>query len=189
MLLKDLISAKDKLVDASKAGIYIIYCAAYDRVYIGQSVKIHKRLLEHKAALKRGTHKNYLLQEAFNLFGDTFLYLPIENCDEEKLTEREIFYASLLKTERKFNLAAITKQVTASIEYRKRCSDSQKGRTFSAEAKEKMSKARKGRILSEEWRRKISESNKGKHNFKHTEEAKKKMKKTIHKRKISKGVK
>lgn len=170
---KDLINTN--YIDLKKSGIYMIYCAASNKAYIGQSILLQKRLGEHKSALKANRHKNHLLQRAYNDNKDCLIYVGLENCDEEILTEREIYYVSLLEEEQRFNLAAITRQITSSIEYRQKCSKSQKGRIISKETRRKMSEARKGRIISEEWKKKISEANKGKHNFKHSEESKKKM--------------
>lgn len=49
------------------SGIYGIFCT--DGVYIGQSVHIESRWLDHRAALASGKHSSVALQRAFNKCG------------------------------------------------------------------------------------------------------------------------
>jgi len=49
------------------AGIYRIRNLVNDKVYIGQSKNLEKRLREHRQDLKRGDHPNSYLQNAWNL--------------------------------------------------------------------------------------------------------------------------
>lgn len=77
-------------------GIYKITCISNNKVYIGQSVGIKRRIRDHKAALKRGTHYNQKLQRAYNKYKeDSFTYEILELCPKEKLNEREQFYIKL----------------------------------------------------------------------------------------------
>ena len=51
-------------------GIYKIECIANNKVYIGQSINIKRRLYDHKTRLRKGTHKNKHLQNAWNKYGE-----------------------------------------------------------------------------------------------------------------------
>ena len=67
--------------------------------YIGQSVNIHKRWLEHKRELNKRTHHNNHLQNAWNKYGEhNFIFRVIELCDKESLDYLEQLWVSKLKT-------------------------------------------------------------------------------------------
>ena len=68
-------------------------------MYIGQSVNIEKRWLNHRAKLEKNKHANKHLQNAWNKYGsDNFKFAMIEECDIQSLNEREIFWISKYKT-------------------------------------------------------------------------------------------
>lgn len=74
-------------------GIYKIECIANNKVYIGQSINIKKRLYDHKTRLRKGTHKNKHLQNAWNKYGeDNFTFETLIQCDKDELDDKEIFY-------------------------------------------------------------------------------------------------
>lgn len=75
------------------SGIYLLYFnSIVDKFYVGLSIDVHSRVASHKAKLALGTHKNDLLQEAYN----SVLELPcsyiLETCQEAKLSSREIYW-------------------------------------------------------------------------------------------------
>lgn len=79
-----------------KSGIYIINNKINNKVYIGQSVDIDKRIKKHFNSLENGAHYNEHLQNAFNKYGrDNFLVDVLEECPIEKLNEREKYYIQL----------------------------------------------------------------------------------------------
>lgn len=51
------------------AGIYTIWCEPTDRVYIGSTVDIRKRWIEHRGMLTRGSHENSRLQADWDEHG------------------------------------------------------------------------------------------------------------------------
>ena len=61
-------------------GIYKITNTKNNKVYIGQSTNLKKRLNDHKSSLIRGQHRNYFLQNSVNKYG-------IENFKFEILTK------------------------------------------------------------------------------------------------------
>ena len=68
-------------------GIYILTFTGTDKVYIGQSVNIERRIQNHRTKLKSGL-SSLRLQEAFNKYGD-FTYEILVECTEDELDEKE----------------------------------------------------------------------------------------------------
>jgi hypothetical protein len=59
--------------------------------YFGLSVHPEKRIDQHLALLKRGDHKNTAIQKFYNDYGKNHLiYDVVEECDLDKLAEREV---------------------------------------------------------------------------------------------------
>jgi hypothetical protein len=71
-------------------GIYDIVNIANGKHYIGQSVHIERRLRHHRRYLKKGSHINQHLQNAWNLYGEsTFDFNIAEVCQRDKTIMRE----------------------------------------------------------------------------------------------------
>lgn len=78
-------------------GIYKIENRINGKVYIGQTSNLHKRKLEHFAALRRGNHCNKHLQFAFNKYGEeNFKFEVIETCPPSDRDAREIYWIDTL---------------------------------------------------------------------------------------------
>ncbi len=91
------------------AGIYLIYCSANEKGYIGSSLRVQARFTHHRHDLNRGAHDNTHLQRAYQKYGkETFTYLLLENVPTpttpEILLERENHYLMQLKEEDVFNV-------------------------------------------------------------------------------------
>jgi len=72
------------------AGIYAIENTINNKVYIGSSINIAKRIIEHKYQLNNEKHHNAHLQNAWDKYGkETFVFFSIARCKEEELVERE----------------------------------------------------------------------------------------------------
>lgn len=132
-------------------GIYKITCLINQKVYIGQSILLNKRLNSHFSHLKRGVHHNAHLQNAFNKYGEeNFVIEILTKCNEEELDNLERYFISIYNSMNKnfgFNL------MNGGQDSR---------RYFTQEVKDKMSKSNKGRIFSDEHKKHISLSQKGK---------------------------
>lgn len=73
-------------------GIYAIYWEQDDsRVYIGQSINIKRRQKWHLDSLIDGTHYNYKLIDAYNLWGTPVFY-TVQECEESELDDLEIIW-------------------------------------------------------------------------------------------------
>jgi group I intron endonuclease len=145
-------------------GIYCITNIINNKKYIGQSVDIHKRVMEHKRDLAKNIHPNSLLQNSWNKYGkENFLFEVIEECEKENLTIRELYWVNklnLLNKEFGFNIAIPDKSVML-------------GRHHTEKTKALLSKIRKistigkgngfyGKHHSDETKLKISIKGKGK---------------------------
>lgn len=71
-------------------GIYKISCSQEDKVYIGSSVNITRRWVEHRRDLNKGTHHCCNLQEAWDAYGDeSFMFETVELCENIVLAEQQ----------------------------------------------------------------------------------------------------
>jgi len=59
----------------NKSGIYKIINIINNRLYIGSSVNIRRRWLEHKRLLSKGKHENNLLQNSWDKHGENCFVL------------------------------------------------------------------------------------------------------------------
>jgi group I intron endonuclease len=78
-------------------GIYKITNINNNKVYIGKSKDIDKRISQHKSDLTFNNHDNYKLQIDYNKYGkDSFKYETLEEVQNyNKLSERERYYINL----------------------------------------------------------------------------------------------
>lgn len=82
-------------------GIYKITNLVNGHSYIGQSINIDKRWNKEKSCAFNCNDKsyNYPLSKAFRKYGiENFSFEILEECNKEKLNEREIYYISLYNT-------------------------------------------------------------------------------------------
>lgn len=78
-------------------GIYKITNTNNGKVYVGQSNDVIDRFRHHKSELNHQRHKNVILQNSWNLHGEkAFKFEIIEECSEDKLDEREIYWIDKL---------------------------------------------------------------------------------------------
>lgn len=76
------------------AGIYLIRNIINGKLYVGQSVCLRERYLEHYSQFARKTHKNSKLRNAIRKYNvENFQFEILEKVDDiDKLTERENYY-------------------------------------------------------------------------------------------------
>lgn len=73
-------------------GVYKISFSNTDKVYIGSSKDIDKRIKQHKAMLEADCHHSYKLQEYYNKHSDLICYEVVEECDEHLRTNVEAYF-------------------------------------------------------------------------------------------------
>ena len=81
------------------SGIYKIENVLNNKVYIGLSVDIKKRWSTHKRKLYANKHSNKHLQSAWNKYGGTaFTFEVIELCEDQLLSNKEIYWADYYRS-------------------------------------------------------------------------------------------
>ncbi len=167
-------------------GIYKITNKINGKCYIGQSVDIERRLNEHK-----NCKVDKPIYRAFKKYGiDNFTFEILEECSQEELNEKEIYYINFYnsttdgngynlehggefkdivlceeakKKQSKSFKETISKMPKEDFEkWHKKIGAKHKGKTVSQEQREKISKTLKEYFKNEEYRKKLSEKHKGK---------------------------
>lgn len=72
-------------------GIYALYWKEQDLIYIGQSVNIEKRYINHLSDLKLNKHCNFKLSNTYNMYGVPVLFI-LEVCQVSLLDEQEAYW-------------------------------------------------------------------------------------------------
>jgi len=133
-------------------GVYRITNTITDRVYIGSSVDINRRIKEHSYKLSMGRHANVHLQSSWNKHGAAaFIFEPLLECSVETRAEREQRFVDAYVLH---DLPIYNQQASA---------ESREGFGFkhSEETKYKIGLAHRGKIVLESTRKKISDAAKG----------------------------
>ena len=155
------------------SGLYQISIGDY--FYFGQSQDLKTRKSQHLHHLKKGTHRNPLMQNVYSKYQE-FDFKEVLHCPVEELNQQEQrLLDSFWGTEGCMNISkcaeAPQRGLKRSEESKKKMSEAHKGKHHSEETKRKLSEAHKGKKKSEEHKRKLSESRQGdtKHTFIHDE--------------------
>ena len=141
------------------SGIYKIVNIKNNKVYIGSSINLKKRLADHLSALRHNRHKNSHLQSAWNLYGEASFVIKIKitDVDPKRLKDIENWFFDVydvMNPELGYNQCPAT---TSCAGYR-----------HSLEARANMSKASKGKPKSAEHRANIAKSMLGNKNRERT---------------------
>lgn len=150
-------------INTKSIGVYKIELNG--KCYVGSSSKsINARWNEHLGQLKKGTHDNSRLQNAFNKHGGESLIFSILETVEtpEEVIILEQKYINELEPEYNICLVAGSSLgVKCSDEARIKISIAKLGFKHSKETIEKMSIAQKGRTHSEETKQNMKKSHQG----------------------------
>ena len=156
-----------------KTGIYKIVNQINGKIYVGSALDMLDRWNRHKNQLKSKKHHSKKLQRSYNKHGaDNFKYETIEECEKDKLIEKEQYYIDLFDSYNNgYNCcpkAGSPLGVKHTDEARKNMSNSQKGKSgnrkgkkHSQESKNKIKEARKRQVFSKETGKKMSKSRTG----------------------------
>ena len=148
-------------------GIYMITNLINGKSYIGQSVDIKRRFWDHRCI----THEtNRHLKNALRKYGkDSFKYEILEECSQEDLDDREIYYIEKLQPE--YNVTpggqGRKKRLPESVKEELREKSKKQWADKTEEEKERIIRKnltgpKVGHAVSEETRRKLREANAGK---------------------------
>jgi group I intron endonuclease len=120
-------------------GIYFIKSTIDDRLYIGSSKNIGKRLKHHFNALNRNKHANTHLQNYYNKYGISSLKCGIfTECSEDTLIEIEQVFIDKHNTNyRLFNISKIAGKVDMNAEVREKIRSKSLGKIITKEQREK----------------------------------------------------
>jgi group I intron endonuclease len=159
-----------------KGLIYCVHCISTGKKYIGQTTQIlEKRIGRHFCDSQK---TDYHFHRAIKKYGkNNFIYGVVEECDIDKLNDRETYWINEYKTfENGYNsdTGGLNGRLM-SEDTKQKISNALKNRTFSPEHLLKIKQSLTGKTLSQETRNKISESKKGKSRGPLTEEHKKKI--------------
>lgn len=72
-------------------GIYRISCTQEPVVYIGSSIDINRRWVEHKKHLNKDKHTNYKLQLAWNAYGDESFIFEVLDLTKELIIKEQLW--------------------------------------------------------------------------------------------------
>lgn len=82
---------------SANSAVYVIRNTITNRVYVGSSNCIARRLKTHRRELALGNHGNEHLQRSWNIHGErSFVFEIVEYCDAEVRHEREQYWIDLL---------------------------------------------------------------------------------------------
>lgn len=155
------------------SGIYCFENKVNGKKYIGKSINLKKRILDHINSLRRSKDDCTYLQNAWNKYGEENFSICIIETSEENIEELEIFYIKEYNSKSPFgynltNGGDGTSGYTWSDEKRKAISGEGNpfyGRNHTEETKKKMSNFQSGdknhnlgRKFSEETKRKMKEN-------------------------------
>ena len=144
-----------------KTGIYKITNLVNNKYYIGSTQESFiKRWKHHTGSLRRGSHKNTHLQNAWNNYGeDNFIFTILETCEIENCLEREQIYLNKFLNKNCYNMNPLAtgpclteKSIKKQVESRKR---------FNQECAPYYEKIKNGEITLEEVPEKFKQKIKG----------------------------
>ena len=145
-------------------GVYKITNQINNKIYIGSSVTLKKRLVQHKSNMKGNRHRNRYLQRAYNKYGeDNFVFEILIYCDPDMCIYYEQRFIDFYRPEYNLNPASkncLGRKLTD--EHKRNISIGAKGRKHSDETKRKIGKRRLGKKHSKEAKRKMSDARKNK---------------------------
>lgn len=148
LLILYLCKMKTNIQDKNKSGIYCIQNIVNNKVYIGKSINIYKRIKNHIGSLNRNSrkHENEYLINSWNKYGrKNFKYFVLEylEINEKLLEERELYWINqydALNPLKGYNLRTdINSKCIVSETTRKKCSERNLLRFSKQEERDKIS--------------------------------------------------
>jgi len=149
-------------------GIYSLKNNITGETYVGQSIDLHRRMMEHKCPCS--TKGNRLICKALKKYGfNNFTFSVLEECQKDEFDSKEVFWIKKLgATYNMTDGGKGAKGYHPSLEeraYISKCARAQWDRMTDEEKKEKLLQLtgpKVGHIVSEETREKLRKANLGK---------------------------
>jgi len=150
----------------TSSGVYLIENSNNGKRYIGSSVNMPGRFLDHKKLLRRGRHHSPHLQASWNKYGEgAFRFEVLEEWEPEFCVSMEQWWINMLRPEYNHrSVAQANLGVIPSEETRARISNSKRGKSQTPEHIAKRVAANTGKKRSLESRAAISAALKGRKN-------------------------
>jgi group I intron endonuclease len=155
-------------------GIYNIRNIINNKIYIGSSENLKKRLKDHLKELRANRHANNKLQNAWKKYGEqSFLFEVILFCDKLDLIPNEQMFLDSYAIDQIYNIclkAGNTKGYKHSKDTKRKIGESSRGnknclgKKLSKEHREKIRAKLFSRPVKNETKKKISEAKKGRKN-------------------------
>lgn len=150
------------------AGVYEIRNTLDDKVYIGSSIELDKRIADHRRKLARGKHCSAHLQAAWDKHGAcNFTFKKLLVCDTKDILfyeQRLIDGYGSMDPEQGYNKRLVAQSnagMKHSDETKRRVSASMMGRVVSAETRAKISASNMGGKRSDQSKERMSVAHKG----------------------------
>ena len=170
------------------SGVYLITNTINRKVYVGCSIDVYKRLKDHRNRLNSLNHKNRILQNSWNKYGENaFLFEILVESEECLLLSEENYWCNVLSSHnRKYGynirMTSPNGKTTLSEETKRILSNSKKGKgsynygkKMPDETKKKISIALTGKKITEKSKSAAVENGRKSKGKKHSDEAKIKM--------------
>lgn len=133
-------------------GIYQIVNKVNGKRYVGSAVNFASRWRVHKHQLRKGNHHSVALQRAWNSYGeDSFDFAIIEECDREKLIEREQIHLDMGYDYNCSPTASSSLGVVGREETKEKCRIAIKEKWSDPEYRDMMTRSRSGWTPDEDW--------------------------------------
>lgn len=167
MCIKNIFLFSNNLLLPRICAIYCIKNIENNKVYIGSSLDIRKRFINHKLDLKKNNHTNTYLQNSYNKYGEkSFTISILEKCDKINIIEKEQYWMDYFKSYSSKIGYNILKKARSSLNYK----HTEETKIKLSSSIKKFHKANpgvwKGRKLSEEVKQNIRKTRKKVYNKK-----------------------
>lgn len=139
-------------------GIYTITNTFNNKVYVGYSIEIKKRMSYHLNMLKHKKHPNTILQNSWNKYGENnFKFEILEECDKDYLVSQENYWCIMLNSHDcnyGFNIESTGNRAN----YKRKKQNKQKKYQWSDQTRERYIKSKTGLKQTEEHKKALSEA-------------------------------
>jgi group I intron endonuclease len=125
-----------------------------NRIYVGSSIVMNRRIIDHKHNLRYNKHKNIKLQNHVNKYGlNDLVFSILELCNENNIIQKEQYYLDLLNPY--FNICKVAASTLGKVPSAKQKESIKLCHTKKANEKRRQTRLLLGLHLSQETKDKI----------------------------------